>query len=136
MTNKKENKNTVQSNDAAGFGIQANGELSNTQPTDPNVTTFNVGPEVPNNEDYTGESLVKQINEAPDNITIDSTKVNLSGDVAHIKSPITEVAEDDDFEKLVKETINGVHGSGRERMISLGANYAKVQQEVNRRLFR
>lgn len=134
MSNNKQ-KNTVQSNDAAGFRVQGDGQVANTQATDPNVTTFNVGPEVPNNEDYTGDSLVKQINEAPDNITIDSSKIDLEGETVHIDSPITEV-KDSDFEQLVQETIHGVHGSGRERMISLGEHYAKVNQEVNRRLFK
>lgn len=38
------------------------------------------------------------------------------------------------IDQLATEVLRGVHGSGRERMISLGSNYAKVQQEVNRRL--
>lgn len=38
------------------------------------------------------------------------------------------------FEQLVEETLRGLHGSGRERMLALGKDYAKVQQEVNRRL--
>lgn len=36
--------------------------------------------------------------------------------------------------QLADEVMKGLHGSGRERMLSLGANYAKVQQEVNRRM--
>lgn len=36
--------------------------------------------------------------------------------------------------QLADEVIRGLHGSGRERMISLGNQYVKVQQEVNRRL--
>lgn len=36
--------------------------------------------------------------------------------------------------QLADEVIAGLHGSGRERMLSLGSNYAAVQKEVNRRL--
>lgn len=36
--------------------------------------------------------------------------------------------------QLADEVMKGQHGSGRERMLSLGVNYAKVQQEVNRRI--
>lgn len=42
--------------------------------------------------------------------------------------------KEEEFERLVEETIRGVHGSGRERMLSLGDQYFKVQQEVNDRL--
>jgi hypothetical protein len=35
------------------------------------------------------------------------------------------------IEQLVKEVIKGVHGSGRERMLSLGDRYEAVQHEVN-----
>lgn len=35
------------------------------------------------------------------------------------------------IEQLVKEVIKGVHGTGRERMLSLGDNYEAVQHEVN-----
>lgn len=38
------------------------------------------------------------------------------------------------IDQLADEVLKGKHGSGRERMISLGVNYAKVQTEVNRRL--
>lgn len=34
--------------------------------------------------------------------------------------------------QLAQEVIRGAHGSGRERMLSLGSRYAEVQQEVNR----
>ncbi len=34
--------------------------------------------------------------------------------------------------QLAQEVMRGVHGSGRERMLSLGNRYAEVQQEVNR----
>lgn len=36
------------------------------------------------------------------------------------------------IEQLAREVIRGVHGSGRERMLSLGSKYAAVQQEVTR----
>lgn len=36
--------------------------------------------------------------------------------------------------QLAEEVIRGLHGSGRERMISLGDKYVAVQQEVNKRL--
>lgn len=35
--------------------------------------------------------------------------------------------------QLADEVDRGLHGSGRERMISLGSRYAEVQKEVNRR---
>jgi hypothetical protein len=35
------------------------------------------------------------------------------------------------IEELVKEVIKGKHGSGRERMLSLGDDYEAVQHEVN-----
>lgn len=38
------------------------------------------------------------------------------------------------IDQLADEVIRGLHGSGRERMLSLGANYAAVQMEVNRRM--
>lgn len=38
------------------------------------------------------------------------------------------------IDRLATETIRGLHGSGRERMLSLGSDYVAVQQEVNRRL--
>lgn len=40
---------------------------------------------------------------------------------------------DAEFNRLVEDTIRGVHGTGRERMISLGDQYVKVQQEIHRR---
>lgn len=43
-------------------------------------------------------------------------------------------SKDDKFETLVEETMNGVHGTGRERMLSLGTNYAAVQTEIARRM--
>ncbi len=36
--------------------------------------------------------------------------------------------------KLADETMKGLHGSGRDRMVSLGSNYDAVQKEINRRL--
>ena len=36
--------------------------------------------------------------------------------------------------QLADEVMRGLHGSGRDRQRSLGANYTAVQQEVNRRL--
>ena len=33
--------------------------------------------------------------------------------------------------ELVKEVIGGAHGTGRERMLSLGNQYEAVQHEVN-----
>jgi hypothetical protein len=35
------------------------------------------------------------------------------------------------IEQLVKEVIKGKHGTGRERMLSLGDDYEAVQHEVN-----
>jgi hypothetical protein len=35
------------------------------------------------------------------------------------------------IEKLVEEVIRGAHGTGRERMLSLGDQYEAVQHEVN-----
>lgn len=36
--------------------------------------------------------------------------------------------------QLADEVMRGVHGSGRERMLSLGTKYVAVQAEVNRRM--
>lgn len=38
------------------------------------------------------------------------------------------------IDQLADEVMKGAHGSGRERMISLGEKYFLVQQEVNRRV--
>lgn len=35
---------------------------------------------------------------------------------------------------LVEEVLRGEHGSGRERMVSLGSRYTEVQREVNKRM--
>jgi hypothetical protein len=35
------------------------------------------------------------------------------------------------IEQLVKEVVKGLHGTGRERMLSLGDRYEEVQHEVN-----
>lgn len=35
------------------------------------------------------------------------------------------------IDQLVKEVIGGAHGTGRERMMSLGDQYEEVQHEVN-----
>lgn len=35
------------------------------------------------------------------------------------------------IEQLVAEVVKGIHGTGRERMISLGDQYEAVQHEVN-----
>lgn len=35
------------------------------------------------------------------------------------------------IDQLVKEVVKGLHGTGRERMLSLGDNYEAVQHEVN-----
>lgn len=44
-----------------------------------------------------------------------------------------EVDETTKIQKLADEVERGAHGSGRERMLVLGADYVKVQAEVNRR---
>lgn len=41
---------------------------------------------------------------------------------------------DKEFNQLVDDVTNGKHGSGRERMLSLGSNYSKVQTEIARRM--
>lgn len=38
------------------------------------------------------------------------------------------------IDQLADEVMRGAHGSGRERMISLGEKYFLVQQEVNKRI--
>lgn len=35
------------------------------------------------------------------------------------------------LKQLVKEVVGGAHGTGRERMLSLGDRYEEVQHEVN-----
>lgn len=186
--NKNVNKGDIQSTDAAGFQIR-NGELTtdnqggeSVQFTVPapqvapevpeNQVSQTVTPDNPSTEDHTDKSLVDQINEAPDNITMDSNGANYEGNVDFDNessvttqvgnSKVTQTADEvqlqadniylgqidnkwleenrvtieneEDFERVVQEVLDGQHGSGRERMLLLGSNYAKVQQEVNRRL--
>lgn len=51
------------------------------------------------------------------------------------KPPVTSgETKEQRINRLAMEVIRGQHGSGRERMLSLGSDYALVQQEVNRRL--
>lgn len=49
-----------------------------------------------------------------------------------VPKPVVTAPVAKTIEQLAAEVIKGVHGSGRERMLSLGVNYTKVQAEVNR----
>jgi hypothetical protein len=52
------------------------------------------------------------------------------------EEPVKEVKEEapksgKTIEQLVAEVVRGAHGTGRERMLSLGDQYEAVQHEVN-----
>lgn len=79
------------------------------------------------------ESGLRASNSSEDkSIDIDSNGAATFTGVLVSSEDATESSSD--FERLVEETLKGKHGTGRERMISLGTNYAKVQMEVNRRI--
>lgn len=40
----------------------------------------------------------------------------------------------EEFEQLVTDTMDGKYGTGRERMIQLGDQYAEVQKEITKRI--
>jgi hypothetical protein len=48
-----------------------------------------------------------------------------------VKMEAKRIEKSKSVEELVKEVIVGLHGSGRERMLSLGDDYEAVQHEVN-----
>lgn len=48
-------------------------------------------------------------------------------------TPVEPTFSEKTVEQLADEVARGMHGSGRERMISLGRRYVEVQQELNRR---
>jgi hypothetical protein len=50
-------------------------------------------------------------------------------DVKKVTAEVKQTAKS--VEQLVAEVLNGVHGTGRERMLSLGDMYEAVQHEVN-----
>lgn len=123
MGKNKYDKHSIEATDAAGFRLQSNGELS-THNDGENTESFHVpvsGPSpTPESKIKTKDDIITEINNGSSHIKIQADKINLK--------------VEDPFQRLVEETLNGLHGSGRERMISLGTDYAKVQQEVNRRL--
>lgn len=57
-------------------------------------------------------------------------KPEVKKDVKPVKAEAPKV-EENHIDRLVKEVIVGLHGTGRERMLSLGDNYEAVQHEVN-----
>lgn len=63
----------------------------------------------------------------PGNITVQSGTIEIKGDGNYSE-------EDKAFNKLVEDTMHGKYGTGRERMIELGTNYAKVQTEIVKRI--
>lgn len=42
--------------------------------------------------------------------------------------------KEEEFEQLVVDTMGGRYGTGRERMIKLGDQYAEVQKEITKRI--
>jgi hypothetical protein len=66
---------------------------------------------------------------------VEKTNVQPEVDEVVIEKAIPEVEKnapkEKTIEQLVVEVIKGVHGSGRERMLSLGDKYEAVQHEVN-----
>lgn len=54
--------------------------------------------------------------------------------VAKKTTPVVSSPSIKSIDQLVKEVINGVHGTGEQRRKSLGVNYNEVQSKVNRTL--
>lgn len=77
---------------------------------------------------------------APD--TVEDTEVLETGEITEIRDNEDEVTEvpkelaeqEERIQQLADEVERGAHGSGRERMLALGDDYGKVQQEVTRRI--
>ena len=69
--------------------------------------------------------------------TPEDTEVIANGEITEIRDNDIPVELEEDYDRireLADEVEQGVHGSGRERMITLGEDYAKVQAEVTRRI--
>lgn len=64
--------------------------------------------------------------------TVGNTSVTHEKDKVVVKAPVIKVNAPKTVAQLAQEVMRGVHGSGRDRMRSLGNRYAEVQQEVNR----
>jgi hypothetical protein len=63
---------------------------------------------------------------------VDETVKIATKTVEDVKKVVADVKQDiKSVEQLVAEVIKGVHGTGRERMLSLGHMYEAVQHEVN-----
>lgn len=75
-----------------------------------------------NFEEQQVDELVKMkefsLEESSENHEVDETKVKNTDGEKSIK-------------QLVSEVVRGAHGTGRERMLSLGDKYEAVQHEVN-----
>lgn len=109
----KNNKNTVESTE------------------DVNVTNTNVE----ETGDVDAVSITPEgIAEVEDTIHFVNEDTEIKENPKNKKKNKKESFKEDQIELLVEETLNGLHGSGRERMISLGEHYAEVQKEVNNRL--
>lgn len=70
----------------------------------------------------------QEVTEAPE-VEVNTAGVEVSPKVAK------EVDERNEYiNQLVDETMKGKHGTGRERMLSLGTDYADVQKAVTKRM--
>lgn len=70
--------------------------------------------------------MAEKVNAQPE---IEKTKPEVA--VKQVKMAAVSKEPVNKIEQLVKEVIKGLHGTGRERMLSLGDNYEAVQHEVN-----
>jgi len=83
-------------------------------------------------ETQTGEAMEVNEKEIFETGTIVEPEVKKITERASSKT--LDKVEEDDFNKLVDDTMKGKHGTGRERMLSLGSDYAAVQKEIAKRL--
>lgn len=97
----------------------------------PEVT---VAPEV--TEDATLETTATTPDVEPDTEVIENGEITeIRDDEGETVEVPKELAEQEErIQQLADEVERGAHGSGRERMLALGDDYGKVQQEVTRRI--
>lgn len=95
-----------------------------------------------NNKEVHFETKIQEVEsgivEMPENLTTSVGESTITYDSENIVASAPSISlntdSDDVIQRLANEVERGIHGSGRERMLSLGVNYAKVQQEVTRRI--
>lgn len=74
-----------------------------------------------------------EVKVAPEETVAPEVKVTADESEKNVEPTEEPTAEEKSIEQLADETERGTHGSGGDRMRNLGANYVKVQAEVNRR---